>query len=505
MLQPRPCFLRAPGVGLALVDLETEIVHGGYPISGGADAVLATAIAVAKCRTGIVPSVPTWESRLAEELLVDWRELGGPSAHPAPADRTATPFDTSAFEITRIGDPHSSSALTSAQWAIIQESLIGQGLVLERRSNQSSLLGASAFCEVLEIRDGDKVLAEGKGLTYDEALRGVLGEAVERLTAQRPESGRLILATARELAAQGLTIPNFVTESRDLFSPDLPLEWVTARTFSGRGGALPAELTYFPFQPSTAVKAFSAQHTAGLAAGASGAAASAAALREAVETDAYWLSMRCMRICSRFEALTEIGVPDIRHLVRSLADLGIHTHAGLINFDWPLPIVHVVLESTGDGLPALSHGLALGEDQFSALRRALVEAVQVFTGLEKVARLYWPEISVGLSRESIPALAWSDPSYASRIVEMFEDAPPLDPSAASAHLSNVRELVSWITQQGMTAWCAPLGRHYGLQVVRAYIEGGVSPFSERGSPSLRMRETLKRFGLRHPYLDPVFT
>ena len=215
--------------------------------------------------------------------------------------------------------------------------------------------------------------------------------------------------------------------------------------------------------------------------------------------------MRCMRICSRFDDLANAPLPEIRRLVRSLAEIGIQVHAGLISHDWPVPIVHVVLETATESLPALSHGLALGTDPFVALQRALLEAIQVYTGLEKVSRHYWPEISVNLSRVADPPLFWSDPSYARRIVDMFEDAPTIDLTAPAARLSTVSDLEEWMTRQGMTAWIAHLGNHQGLEVVRAYIDGAVSPFSERGQPSPRVRNMLTTYGLRFPYLDPVLT
>lgn len=505
MPRPRPCFLRAPGVGLALVDLDTKIVHSGYPIEGGRDAVLTAAISIARRCLGLAPDATSWDG-LSDELYSDWRALGGEQVTCVRGQRAPCILDSAAIANTRIADPHGDAPGSAVDWDGIRAKLIEQGLIIDSRAIDSPLLSATALCEVVEIRDSaGKVLSEGKGVAYDTAMQGALGEGVERLAAQLPDEERLFISTARELAASGVAIPALAAEARDLFSPDLPLEWVSAQTFSGRSGALPAELVYYPFQPGSAVKAFSAQHTAGLAVGASLASATAAALREAVETDAYWLSMRCMRIDSRFDALADSPVPEIRRIVRSLAEIGIRTHAGIISFDWPVPIVHVVLENASEGLPALSHGLALGVNPFNALQRALLESVQVYTGMEKVARLYWPEISVSLSRTADPSLVWSDPAYARRIVAMFENAPRFDPATATAHLSTVGELDAWMTQHEMTAWCAALGKSHGLEVARAYIEGGVSPFSERSQPSRRVCDMLTRYGLQHPYLDPVLT
>lgn len=488
-----------------MVDLDSKIVHSGYPVDGDREAVLTAATSIA-CRCLGLASVATSWDELADELCNDWRALGGEQARGHRGQLVPFILDSAAIADIRIADPHGDAPASAVDWHEIRTKLIEQGLIIDSRATESPLLSATALCEVVEIRDcAGKVLSEGKGVAYDTAMQGALGEGVERLAAQLPDGKKLFISTARELAASGVAIPALAAEVRDLFSPDLPLEWVSARTLSGRSGALPAELVYYPFQPGSAVKAFSAQHTGGLAAGSSLASATAAALREAVETDAYWLSMRCMRIDSRFDALADSPVAETRRIVRSLAEIGIRTHAGIISFDWPVPIVHVVLENASEGLPALSHGLALGDNPFTALQRALLEAIQVYTGMEKVARLYWPEISVSLSRTADPSLVWSDPAYARRIVDMFENAPKFDPATATANVSRVGELDAWMTRHGMTAWCAPLGRSHGLEVTRVYIEGGVSPFSERGQPSRRVCDMLARCGLQHPYLDPILT
>jgi hypothetical protein len=489
-----------------LADLGTKAVLRGYPLDGPADVALEAAIAIAQRTSGLALCSSGPAGRLADELYADWLCFGGACATETHREWPIFPLVAGALDDILITDPHSDSSSAPVDWDTIRKSLTERGLIIEDRASQSALLSGSSLCSVVEIRDNPgKVLAEGKGLTQGEALIGVLGEAVERLVAQLPNPNRLFLATAREITAAGLGAPNLTCEARDLFSPDLPLEWVSAETLSGGAGALPAELVYYPFQPSTAIKAFSVQHTAGLAAGNTIAAASAAALREAIETDAYWLSMRCMRICSRFDALADAPAPEVRRLVRSLAEVGVRTHAGLISFDWPVPIVHVVLETVSESLPALSHGLALSADPYVALQRALLEAIQVFTGLEKVSRHYWPEISVGLSRTADPPLLWSDPNYARRIVEMFENAPPVDLAADTSFAPTLKELAAWMKQKGMTGWLAHLGSQGGLEVVRAYIEGGVSAFSERGRPSPRLNDMLSRYGLRFPYLDPVLT
>lgn len=498
--------MRAPGVGLALVDLATRETHRGYPLDGGQQASLALAVEIARDAYGLASSEVGDAADVVRELRSDWLEFGG-SISPLPFGIFPDTVSTiSEIGDINIGEPHSHNTANPIDWNRIQASLVELGLIVESRHHQSALLSQGSLCSVFEIRDQlGKVLSEGKGVCESDAIKGALGEAVERLAAQLPRPDRLFVATARELTEAGFALPKFSPGHRDLYSEDLSLEWVIADTFSETVGALPAELVYYPFQPSSGIKAFSVQSTVGLAAGASVASASVAGLREAIETDAYWLSMRTRRVCATFRDLFDCSAPRVRQLVRALDGLGVATHAGLISFDWPVPIVHVVLETKSESLPALSHGLAMGVDPLMALERALLEAIQVYSGLEKVALEYWPEISVGLARSADPPIIWSDPSYAQRVVGMFDEAPPVNLSASETNVTKVSGLLEWMISQGMTPWRAHLGERHELEIVRSFIEGGVSPFSERGDPSPRVQALLAKCGLRYPYLDPVLT
>ena len=505
---PSPHFIRAPGLGLALVDTASGVARRGYDLSGDAEA-RTMASEFARRVTGHDGASPGRSSHpLVAELFEDWLEAGGTPHRFAPAGKRSGSV-RQVFErvVGDLADPHGANA--PPDWSVIRSNLASSGLRLRRRGdfNDSHILGALRDFTVFEITDlNDKVVAEGKASDASGALASVLGECVERIVAQSPNKEALRCETAEALRRDGVPTPHFVAEVGDLFSADLLVDWIAARSFDGVEGAMPAELAYYPFVPRTGVRAFSTQHTSGLAAATTQNAAALAGLRESIETDAYWLSMRAKRVCGRFDDLENAAQPAIRSLVRNLSDAGIVVWAGSISFDWPLAVVHVVLQTTGESLPTLAHGLGSGETWIQATERALSEAIQVYSGLEKIALQYWQEIAVRPDKSASAAVHWSSRKFAPRVTEVFADAPILGlDSAVPGLLTNVSDLLAWMVPRGLKPWSSCLGEMQGLVVARVYLEGGVSAFSERAGPSKRVMSFTSGLGLRYPYMDPILT
>jgi len=446
--------------------------------------------------------------KFVDVLLADWADLCVPAR---PQRGTATyaplelPINFGTLSLATRRDPRA----TNPDWVAIQRSLESKGLQLRSQDLGAMSAALSSVVSTFEIVDvNEKVVSGGKGSSEAGALRSALGEAVERIVAQgQPDKG-VFLASLNELQAQGIATPRLQAELADLFSPELLIEWIPARTLKGIQGALPAELAFYPHDRAVPVVAFTSPHTAGLASGANTAEAIAAALIEAIETDAYWLSMRTHRICGTFPDLRTSGQPRVATITQHLADIGIRVHAGLINFDWPLSIVHVVLENQSESLPALSHGLGSGLTHTQAIERALLEAVQVYSGLKKVVAEYWPQISLRLRTRMLaePALIWSSQSFRGRIVEMFESADTIEVHAPCEHgVESLSDLQRWLERNNFVPWVAPLGTFAGLSVVRVFLEGAVSPFTERGRPSARLLAVARELGVRNLYFDPILT
>jgi thiazole/oxazole-forming peptide maturase SagD family component len=519
-------------VGLALVDEATDAIHRAYAVAGGAAAACEVAAQFAGRVVGeIGGSVTTGGSigagdgldrascrELVEVLWRDWCEGSTAGTEwisgAGPEDaRLRVGFEPNLQELSHTpiaSRGHSGDG--APDWAAIRSHLESAGLEVRSRPLEVGSVGhprpiaLEPGVWVFEVVDAQGVVvAEGKGLSEAQALHSALGEAVERRIAQSMGHAGLFLASQQELEARGIRTPRLEATGADLFSPRLPMEWVGARTLAGTAGALPAEMVLYPYSRGVPVKAFRCQHTAGLAAGAGFAEAVGAALLETIETDGYWLSMRMHRLVGTFNTLATTHTR-VTGIVQQLAAAGIRAHAGLINFDWPLSVVHVVLESQNETLPALAHGLGSGLTHERAIERALLEAVQVYLGLRKVVAEYWPQISLQPHALTDPALIWSSPSFSARVTEMFEQAPAIEVEAPrEGGVECVGDLMSWLEQRGMVPWVVRLGELSGLTVVRVVLEGGVSAFSERGGPSRRVLEVADRLGVRGLHFDAVLT
>jgi hypothetical protein len=363
-------------------------------------------------------------------IVNDWRELGGELDTDILLEaqtRSRSPhvqlLQKRDFDIRQLRPRTSRSpAQDSVNWSDVTNGLKRRGVVINRRPTKkvvaSEFLSPLTVGHVFECVDKTgKVVSEGKGLSVHSARRAALAEAIERITAQNPTKRESFVGSRREVVDAGLSTPKIAAGSRDLFSEDLILEWYPAFNLDGAPGAVPAELVLYPASHRIPVRSFSIHHTAGLAAGSSTGEAAAAAILELIETDCYWISMRMHQVCGKFVGLGESSSLNVRHLVAALHEQGIAVHAGLISFDWPLSVVHVVLENMKGQLPALSHGLGSSFSHDMAIEKALLEAIQVFSGLQKVAVDYWPDITMKSETSAEPLLFWSDPSRRKRIVE----------------------------------------------------------------------------------------
>ena len=503
-----PVFVRAPGLGLALVDLADGSVKGGYVLPSDLSPAEAAA-AIAKLTVGNLsdhgPYDNTPHSDFIEFLVRELSKMGGQRKPRQYASQPAPNLPAAGWAGRSFTDPHSIPD-ASIDWNGIESKFPSLGLTLRRRGRDGGLLAGLGSVSVFEVLDlNQKVVAEGKGCSDEAARQSALGETVERLVAQQLSPGSLFISSADDLSRIGLRTPALAARSGDLFAPSTLGEWVSALTFDGVEGAMPAELAFYPFSPASGIKLFSHQHTSGLGAGASPAQASLAGLRECIETDCYWLSMRTRRLCGSFD-LANLADDLISPIIHYLTEGGIEVHAGLINYDWPISVVHVVLETQSESLPALAHGLGSGSNHRQALQRALLEAMQVYSGLEKVCLSYWPEIAVGLKPTADPALVWAARSSIPRITAMFTNAPRLDPTGSfGAQPTDAAGLLNHIADRNMTAWRTSLGSMGGLHVERVLIDGAISPFSERDGPSKRLQTFLDASGLRDAYLDPILT
>jgi hypothetical protein len=230
---------------------------------------------------------------------------------------------------------------------------------------------------------------------------------------------------------------------------------------------------------------------------------------ECVERDAYWVAMMIRPPLPSIDlGALEAENPELQQLMRACAESDLVVHAKNVQLDWPLPIVHILLEDRRGRFPAFSHGIAARPALGHAARKALLEALQVRSGLLLHLELQDHLTSVALPNPDgrPPQSAWSDPAYGKAISHFRTsgDAEPNPPPLPS--YARVQDLVRAIATAGGKIFWSPLGELGGLFGVRVWIERCLPPdplVVELDSD--RVAAWLTRNGRTHPYCDPILT
>jgi ribosomal protein S12 methylthiotransferase accessory factor len=233
-------------------------------------------------------------------------------------------------------------------------------------------------------------IASGKALTAGESRRGAIVEALERYCALQRRPGALVTAPAGSLDAPAIAPEELVLFSEQQYRrpgfryrrpvSDATLTWVAAKRL-GDGGRVyaPASLVYMNFAGDHASEFFAQTSTSGLSGGADIASAVLGALREVVERDAYTITWLARLPAPRidFDGSDGIATEISRHYER----FGIEVIAFDVTTDLDIPVVMAIGFDRSGGLPAAVVGLGCDLDPSSALDRAMMEVVQVRTGL----------------------------------------------------------------------------------------------------------------------------
>ena len=233
-------------------------------------------------------------------------------------------------------------------------------------------------------------MASGKGLTEHESQRSAIVEALERYCALQRRPGAMTSRRASTLEYPAILPEEFVLYSdRQYRSPgfryrraaaDEEITWVLgSRVGSGEPLYAPASLVYMNFAGAGGREFFTHTNTSGLAGGADVPSAVLAGIYELVERDAYMITWLARLSTPRidFDGSTRIAA-EIR---RQYERFGIETFAFDVTTDLQIPAVMAVAVDRSGTLPAAVVGLGCDLDPASALDRAMMETVQVRTGL----------------------------------------------------------------------------------------------------------------------------
>jgi ribosomal protein S12 methylthiotransferase accessory factor len=232
----------------------------------------------------------------------------------------------------------------------------------------------------------------GKGMTETEAATAAIVEALERYCASQRPPGSLVRAAPASLAAPALSPGEFVLYSKRQYAepgmlyrqPDDELTWVLgALAGSNRPVYVPAALVFLDLADPTEL--FAQPTSNGLAGGRGLDAAVLSGLYELVERDAFLVTWLARLSPARIELGTQAGIVD--EVRRHYRRFDVELVAFDATNDVGIPVVIALAVDRSGALPAASVGLGCNLDAEIALRRAVMEVVQVRTASVPLHRL----------------------------------------------------------------------------------------------------------------------
>jgi ribosomal protein S12 methylthiotransferase accessory factor len=333
----------------------------------------------------------------------------------------------------------------------------------------------------------------GKGLTKEDAIRGAIGEAIERYCACQVDPALPFTSSWVDLSTQAVSPSDFVLFSPAQYQsgrlpfhawvPDDELTWVAARELpSGRVRFVPASLIYLQFPNGRREDALAGPNSNGLAAGPDLDFAVLHAFYECIERDAFLVTW-----------MARLPAPEVHFTGAHALATSIHDH--YLRYGVELRVFRmytdiaahvmlaVALDRTGSG-PAAIVGLGCDASPCRALLKALFEICQAHSGETHRyreepphERLKRPQDVRALQdhsawftiREHLDGLSFLLENGRS---EQLADLP--DYRAANRQ-QDLQNCVASLMQAGCTTLYVDLTtpdiRDYGLSVVRALATG----------------------------------
>lgn len=241
--------------------------------------------------------------------------------------------------------------------------------------------GLSDFDFMGEEGRGSRV-GVGKGETEDEAVRGAVGEAIERYCSWQPDYEEILEASSDELGSSAISPPEFVLYSEEQYKneeiPYRPFDgkrrmgWVRGRSLPDDGEVfVPASFAYLTHLHE---EQMCLNTSNGLAAGSSVDAAVLSGLYELIERDGFLITWMNRLPVAEIELDGLRGLP--RHIRAYYRRFGIEVRVFNAATDLPVHVMMgFVIDRSGGG-PAAVIGLGCSLDPVEALTKALLEVCQ---------------------------------------------------------------------------------------------------------------------------------
>jgi ribosomal protein S12 methylthiotransferase accessory factor len=325
-------------------------------------------------------------------------------------------------------------------------------------------------------------LSGGKGLTRGEAIRGALGEALERYSAAQVSRAAVIEATMDELDGPVMSPEVLGLYSSEQYArSDFPFErfdpgrryhWITGESLAdGAPIWLPAETTLF--SPRGLGDRLCQVTTNGLALGRDREDAAMRAVLELVERDG---AMMCWlgRLPSR-RLLPDLSDEAVRAVLRYLEPLGVAVSFHLAEVGTAIPTV--IACSLGDGArwPGLCVGSAAHPSPKAALRAAGLEMAATGRGLVRAVDTRVAEDSTPLRWFADHAQYYMDPARAAAASFLLDRTEVCSIPPDASLPNNVYELGAVLAGAGVGVVIADVTPSdvalSGMRVVRAVSDG----------------------------------
>lgn len=222
----------------------------------------------------------------------------------------------------------------------------------------------------------------GKGLTQGDAMKGAIGEAIERYSASRVRLANLLCSPLLQNAGDFLDpralclYEDSQYDERDFpfvrFDPSKPHFWARGHWLdNGKSVWVPALMTFYKF-PDHAEDAFCQTTSNGLAAGVGLEDAALRAILELVERDAFmisWLGRRPGRRLMIDDGLTD----EARKVVVQLEECGARLELYLLDAGLNIPVVACLGIGDGKSWPGLTVTSAAHLSPRTAVLNAILE------------------------------------------------------------------------------------------------------------------------------------
>jgi thioglycine synthase len=218
----------------------------------------------------------------------------------------------------------------------------------------------------------------GKGISKNQSLASAFMEFIERFSSRQQAGDELIKAAYNDVKEDAQNPLDFCLPRGSTYRSDSTIEWVWGYSLSRERPVLvPANLVFFPYEPSSPAKNICWSDSNGLASGNCLEEAILHALLEVVERDAIYI-MEFNRLRMPDLSIDALEANRIEELLAKLKAAGIKLSIKIISNDVPIPAIGVFLEGAHEGTPCYSYAAGTHLSPRLALSRALTEAIQLY-------------------------------------------------------------------------------------------------------------------------------